>query len=112
MQAALDRVASSGERWIEPELLRLQGEVALAERSDRQGQREAEDRFDRSLRTARGFGIRSWELRSAVSLARLWQTQGKARDARTLLAPVYNGFTEGFETRDLRDAKALLEQLT
>ena len=55
---------------------------------------------------------KSWELRAATSLARLWQCQGKQAEARELLAPVYDWFTEGFDTKDLRDAKALLEELT
>ncbi len=55
---------------------------------------------------------KSWELRAATSLARLWQQQGKTGDARDLLAPVYNWFTEGFDTADLKDAKALLDQLS
>jgi predicted ATPase len=61
--------------------------------------------------TARQQQAKSWELRAAMSMARLWRDQGKPQQARELLAPVYRWFTEGFDTRDLKDAKALLEQL-
>jgi predicted ATPase len=67
--------------------------------------------FERALAIARGQQAKSWELRAATSLARLWRDQGKVQQARELLAPVYGWFTEGFDTRDLKEAKALLEEL-
>ena len=67
--------------------------------------------FDRALSVARQQQAKSWELRAAMSMARLWRDQGKRDDARELLAPVYGWFTEGFDTRDLKEAKALLDEL-
>ena len=67
--------------------------------------------FERALAVARQQQAKSWELRAAMSLARLWRDQGKAREARDLLAPVYGWFTEGFDTLDLKEANALLEEL-
>jgi hypothetical protein len=69
------------------------------------------DCFERALAVARHQQAKSWELRAAMSLARLWRDQGKMQQARELLAPVYGWFTEGFDTRDLREAKALLDAL-
>jgi predicted ATPase len=71
----------------------------------------AEDSFREALDWARRQGALSWELRAAMSLARLWRSQGKVQQARELLAPVYGWFTEGFDTRDLKEAKALLDEL-
>ena len=67
--------------------------------------------FERALGVARQQQAKSWELRAAMSLARLWRNQGKPQQARELLAPVYGWFTEGFDTRDLKEAKALLQEL-
>ena len=67
--------------------------------------------FERALSVARQQQAKSWELRAAMSMARLWRDQGKVQQARDLLAPVYGWFTEGFDTRDLKEAKALLEEL-
>jgi predicted ATPase len=75
------------------------------------GDAEAQQEFQRALEIARLQEARSFELRAATSLARLWQTQGKRAEARDLLQPVYDWFTEGFDTRDLKDAKVLLEEL-
>jgi predicted ATPase len=72
---------------------------------------KAEASFDRALAVARKQHAKSWELRAAMSVARLWRDQGKTQQARELLAPVYNWFTEGFDTRDLKEAKALLTEL-
>ena len=72
----------------------------------------AEDYFERALAVAREQQAKSWELRAAISMARLWRDQGRRDAARALLAPVYGWFTEGFDTPDLKDAKALLEELT
>ena len=73
---------------------------------------KAEAYFERALAVARQQQAKSWELRAAMSMARLWRDQGKVQQARELLAPVYGWFTEGFDTRDLKDAKALLEDLS
>jgi predicted ATPase len=72
---------------------------------------KAEGYFERALAVAREQQAKSWELRAAMSLARLWRDQNKQQQARELLAPVYSWFTEGFDTRDLKEAKALLEEL-
>jgi predicted ATPase len=72
---------------------------------------EAEVSFRRALAIAGEQGAKVWELRAATSLARMWQDQGRRAEARDLLAPVYGRFTEGFDMRDLRDAKALLDEL-
>ena len=72
---------------------------------------KAEAHFERALTIARQQQAKSWELRAAMSLARLWRDQGKLRQARELLAPVYGWFTEGFDTLDLKEAKALLDEL-
>ena len=72
---------------------------------------KAETYFDRALTIARQQQAKSWELRAAMSLARLWRDQGKPQQARELLAPVYGWFTEGFDTLDLKEAKALLDEL-
>ena len=72
---------------------------------------KAEAYFERALTVARQQQAKSWELRAAMSMARLWRDQGKRDEARELLAPVYGWFTEGFDTRDLKEAKALLDEL-
>ena len=72
---------------------------------------KAEAHFERALLVARQQQAKSWELRAAMSLARLWRDQGKVQEARELLASIYAWFTEGFDTRDLKEAKALLEEL-
>ena len=72
---------------------------------------KAEEYFERALSVARQQQAKSWELRAAMSMARLWRDQGKRDEARELLAPVYGWFTEGFDTLDLKEAKALLEEL-
>ena len=107
---ALTLVDITGERVWEPELYRLKGELLLAQSPD--NHTETETCFQLAIRIAQSQQAKSWELRSATSLARLWQSQGKRREAYDLLAPVYTWFTEGFDTADLRDAKALLEELT
>jgi predicted ATPase len=94
----------------EPELLRLEGELRLCSRSTEA--REAEENFRSAITLAQERHAKSLELRAAMSLARLWRDQGKLQQARELLAPVYGWFTEGFDTRDLKEAKALLEQLS
>ena len=76
------------------------------------GWAKAQAYFERALAVARQQQAKSWELRAAMSMARLWRDQGKRDEARDLLAPVYGWFTEGFDTLDLKEAKALLEELT
>jgi len=87
----------------------MAGEIALL--SPEQDVAKAQAYFERALDVARAQQAKSWELRAAMSLARLWRDQGKPQQARELLAPVYGWFTEGFDTRDLKEAKALLEEL-
>jgi predicted ATPase len=106
---AIRTVEKTNERWYEPEVHRIGGEIALL--TPNQDATTAEGYFQRALTVARQQQAKSWELRAAVSLARLWRSQGKVREARELLAPVYGWFTEGFNTRDLKEAKALLEEL-
>jgi predicted ATPase len=107
---ALDFVRDSGERWWEAEIHRLRGELLLAWSSGNLG--EAEECFRRALTTAHDQSARSLELRAATSLARLWGEQSKRAEAHALLAPIYGWFTEGFETADLKGAKALLDELS
>jgi predicted ATPase len=87
----------------------IAGEIAL--KSPDLDTAKAEAHFERALAVARQQQAKSWELRAAISLARLWRDQGNVQEARELLAPVYGWFTEGFDTRDLKEAKALLEEL-
>jgi class 3 adenylate cyclase/predicted ATPase len=104
---ALQITERTGERWYLAELSRHKGQLLL-----RQGRAEAaEVLFRQALSIAREQGAKLWELRAAVSLAQLWRDQGRCTDARDLLAPVYGWFTEGFDTPDLKDAKALLDEL-
>jgi predicted ATPase len=107
---ALGRVESTSEDWIEPELHRLKGEILLRQPAA-EAASEAEACFRRSLDIARKQSAKSWELRAATSLARLWRDRGRRAEAYDLLAPVYGWFTEGFDTADLQDAKALLDAL-
>jgi len=93
----------------EPELYRLQGELLSGQNTT--GALNAEDLFRRAIVTARRQSSKSWELRATTSLARLLVKQGKRAEARALLADIYNWFTEGFDTADLKDAKALLDEL-
>jgi predicted ATPase len=106
---ALTLVDTTGERWYESEIYRLKGALLLQQSSDNQV--EAETCFQHAIRIAQSQQAKSWELRAATSLARLWQQQGKDAEARELLAPVYHWFTEGFDTADLQEAKALLDAL-
>jgi class 3 adenylate cyclase/predicted ATPase len=106
---AATTVATSKEKWCEAELHRTAGETALM--SPEPDTAKAEAHFDRALALARAQQAKSWELRAATSLACLWRDQGKRNAARGLLAPVYGWFTEGFETLDLKEAKALLDAL-
>jgi len=107
---ALPLVGTTGERWYAPELYRLKG-VLLLQQSANHGT-EAERCFHHALEIARHQQAKSFELRTATSLARLWQQQGKRQEASDLLAPVYGWFTEGFDTTDLQEAKALVDELS
>jgi predicted ATPase len=109
---ALALMDKTGERHQEAELCRLQGELLLAQAGARQQVQEAEACFQQALAVARHQQTKSWELRAAMGLSRLWQQQGKRAEAYELLAPIYGWFTEGFDTADLQEAKALLETLT
>jgi predicted ATPase len=102
-------VATTGERHTEAEMHRLHGELLL--RHAVPEAQAAEACFQRALDMARRQQAKWWELRAAMSLARLWQRQGKDSAARELLAPIYGWFTEGFDTADLQEAKALLAAL-
>ena len=103
---ATNAVDTTGERWFEAEVYRLAGEIAL--KLPQSDSTKAQSYFERALAVARQQQAKSWELRASMSLARLWRDQGKVQQARELLAPVYGWFTEGFDTRDLKEAKALL----
>ena len=106
---AMALAEASGERWFDAEIYRIAGEIELGS-SEREGP-NAQRYFEQALGVARAQQARSLELRAATSLARLWRGQGRRTEARDLLARVYDGFTEGFETLDLKEAKALLEEL-
>jgi predicted ATPase len=106
---ALALVDTTGERWYKPELHRLKGALLLQQSSDHHA--DAESCFLHALDIARTQQAKCFELRTATSLAKLWQQQGKSQEAHDLLAPVYNWFTEGFDTADLKDAKMLLDEL-
>jgi predicted ATPase len=110
LEEALTLAEGPGEPWIKAELYRLKGELLRQDSTSSQG--EVEACFHHALSIARNQQAKSWELRTATSLARLWQSQDKRQDAYDLLAPVYSWFTEGFDTADLQEAKTLLEELT
>jgi class 3 adenylate cyclase/predicted ATPase len=107
---AITVIETTKETWFEADIRRVAGEIAL--KSPDPDAAKAEAFFERSLNVARTQQAKSWELRAAMSMARLWRDQGKREEARDLLAPVYGWFTEGFDTRDLKEAKALLDTLT
>jgi predicted ATPase len=106
---ALTIVQTTKETWCEAEVNRVAGEIAMM--SPERDIAKAEAYFERALEVACGQQAKSWELRAAMSMARLWRDQGKLDEARDLLSPVYGWFTEGFDTLDLKQAKALLEEL-
>jgi predicted ATPase len=115
LDEALDLVQITGEREHEAELHRLKGELML--KSCRVGSphsinEEAKQCFQDAIDIARNQQAKSLELRAVTSMARLWQQQGKKEQARQMLAEIYGWFTEGFDTADLKEAKALLEELT
>ena len=107
---AMALVETTNERWGEAEVHRTGGEIALL--SPDPDAAKAQTYFERAVIVARRQQAKSWELRAAMSMARLWRDQGKPQQARELLAPVYGWFTEGFDTRDLKEARALLDALS
>jgi class 3 adenylate cyclase/tetratricopeptide (TPR) repeat protein len=107
---AKDVIERTGETWFEVHVHCIAGEIAL--KSLPPDVARAEAHFERARAVARQQQAKSWELRAATSMARLWRDQGKPQQARELLAPIYGWFTEGFDTRDLQEAKALLDKLT
>ncbi len=106
---AMTMMETTKERWCEADINRIAGEIALM--LPQPDGAKAEAYFKRALAVARKQKAKSWELRAAMSIARLWRDQGKPQQARELLAPVYGWFTEGFDTLDLKQAKALLGEL-
>ena len=106
---AITATETTKERWFEVEIHRIAGEIALM--SPKRDAVKAEAYFERALTIARKQKAKSYELRATMSMARLWRDQGKPQQARELLAPVYGWFTEGFDTLDLKEAKALLDDL-
>jgi class 3 adenylate cyclase/predicted ATPase len=109
IHAAMTAADLTRERWCEADIQRTAGDIELM--SPEPDVAKAQAHFERALAIARAQQARSWELRAARSLARLWGDQGKPQRAHDLLAPVYNGFTEGFDTLDLKEAKTLLDAL-
>jgi predicted ATPase len=108
LDEALQIVERTGERFFAAELNRHKGQLLM-----RQGHSEAaEEHYRKALSIAEEQGAKLWELRAAISLARLWGERGRRGEARDLLMPVYGWFTEGFDTTDLKEAKALLDDLT
>jgi predicted ATPase len=114
LDETLALVEQTDERNWEAELYRLKGELLLmqGDEAEAEVEAEAERQYWQAIEVARRQGARSWELRATTSLARLWQGQGKTDEAREVLAQIYGWFTEGFDTRDLLEAKALLEELS
>jgi len=111
---ALAAAHQTGERWWEPELHRLRGELTLESNARKLGpglRNEVEECFRQAMETAHHQGAKSLELRAVVSLSRLWQRRGEKKRARQMLADVYGSFSEGFETADLREARSLLEDI-
>jgi predicted ATPase len=106
---ATKTVQTTKEKWCEAEVLRTAGEIAL--KSPHPDLAKAEAYLERALAVAREQHAKSWELRAATSMARLWRSQGKRQQARDLLEPIYDWFTEGFDTLDLRESKTLLDDL-
>jgi class 3 adenylate cyclase/predicted ATPase len=106
----LSAVETTKERWYEAEINRISGEIAL--KLPRLGPPQAEIYFERALTIARAQQAKSWELRAAMSVTRFWRDQGMQEKAKALLAPIYGWFTEGFDTHDLKEAKALLVEIS
>jgi len=109
IDATIAHCRDTGDRWMEPEVLRVKAELMLV--AEQPNSDEAEATLLEALQIARDHKAKSWELRAATSLAKLMRAQDKRTKAHDLLAPIYDWFTEGFDTADLRDAKALLDDL-
>jgi predicted ATPase len=107
---AMATIETTGERVWTAEVHRLAGQIALLSPSSDVA--EAQAHFNRAISTARQQQAKSWELRASISLTRLWRDRGQREQAREVLAPISHWFTEGFETHDLKEAKALLESLS
>ena len=105
---AIARAESTDERYCEAELHRLKGELL----STRDRDAQAEQSFRTAIQVAQGQGAKSFQLRATIGLARLLAKRSKRDEARAMLAEIYNWFTEGFDTADLRDAKALVDELS
>ena len=113
LDEALEVSERRHETWNDAEIFRLRGEIVLLSDGDSVAlKKEAESYFQKALEIARQQSTRSWELRTSTSLAHLWWQQGKQDEAQQLLSGIYNWFTEGFDTKDLKEAKALLEELS
>ena len=110
IREATTMIDRTTEAWCEAEVYRTAGEIVLL--APKQAAEKAEAYFNHALTLARSQQAKSWEMRVAMNMARLWRDQSKPQQARDLLAPVYNWFTEGFDTRDLKEAKALLDALS
>jgi predicted ATPase len=106
---AMTLVEAAKQKWCEADIHRVAGEIALM--SPEADAAKAQAYFARALAVARAQQAKSWELRAATSMARLWRDQGKRQQALDLLAPIYGWFTEGFDTLDLKEARALLDEL-
>ena len=106
---AMAAVETAKERWCEAEVNRIAGKIVLL--SLEPDAARAEEYFERALAVARAQQAKSWELRAAISMARLWRDQGRRDESRDLLAPLFGWFTEGFDTHDLKEAKLLLDEL-
>jgi predicted ATPase len=123
LDEAFALIEKNDERWHEAEVYRLKGELLLAQEVKSQksspastqhltpSTQEAEACFRKAIEVAQKQQAKSWELRATISLARLWQQQGKIAEAHQMLAEIYNWFTEGFDTKDLQEAKVLLDEL-
>ena len=109
LEQALAHVKTSGEHFGEADIFRIKGDLLLLSGGTDD---EVEDCYRQSMDISKHQNAKSWELRTAMSLARLWQRQGKQTEARVLLAEIYGGFTAGFDTPDLVDCRALLEQFS
>jgi predicted ATPase len=111
LDEALALLGRTGERWFEAEVHRLRGELHLApaQPGGSGDPASAQACFERAIEIARSQEARLWELRASASLARLWRDQGRPSEARAVLAPIHGWFSEGFELRELVDAKALLD---
>jgi predicted ATPase len=106
---AMNAMATTKESWPESDILRIAGDLELMSLEPNTDQAQAY--YERALLRAREQKAKSWELRAAMGLTRLWRNQGKRQEARDLLVPVYGWFTQGFDTPDLKEAKRLIAEL-